>query len=286
MELQWPLILFTTLMCASAGLFAVQGIYALCNKGEKAQMSALICSFVLLVVGGIAVFLHLQHWERIFNGFGHITSGITQELIAIILLFAMMVVFFIYLRRGTAIPKWAGIVAIIVSVALVIVCGMSYMMPARPAWNSVLQICSLLGLAAAAGTGLFALLDASDASAPLHGMATLAGSIANALLSFGFLGAMAAAVGSFSDVGYYFDPNHPTAAVESAASYSPFASGNMGLSIAVIVLALAACVFALYGKKKGNWKVCGTAIALCAILGGVVLRMVFMAAGGSVFLFY
>ena len=51
-------------------------------------------SCVLLAVAGIAVFFHLQHWERIFNGFGHITSGITQELIAIVAFVAVAVAYF------------------------------------------------------------------------------------------------------------------------------------------------------------------------------------------------
>ena len=100
MELQWPLILFTTLLAWAAGLFAAQCVWALRGKGARAQMPALITSAVLLVVGGIAVFFHLEHWERIFNGFGHMTSGITQELIAIVVLFVVMVVYFVYLRRA------------------------------------------------------------------------------------------------------------------------------------------------------------------------------------------
>ena len=86
MELQWPLILFSTLLAWAAGLFAAQCVWALRGKGARAQMPALITSAVLLVVGGIAEFFHLEHWERIFNGFGHMTSGITQELIAIVVL--------------------------------------------------------------------------------------------------------------------------------------------------------------------------------------------------------
>ncbi|MFR5091400.1 MAG: hypothetical protein ACLTDR_04645 [Adlercreutzia equolifaciens] len=56
MELQWPLILFTTLLAWAAGLFAAQCVWALRGKGGRAQMPALITSAALLVVGGIAVF--------------------------------------------------------------------------------------------------------------------------------------------------------------------------------------------------------------------------------------
>ena len=81
MELQWPLILFTTLTAWGCGVLGGAGALALKGAGKKSQQLLAILSCVLLAVGGICVFFHLQHWERIFNGFGHITSGITQELI-------------------------------------------------------------------------------------------------------------------------------------------------------------------------------------------------------------
>ena len=84
MELQWPLILFTTLVAWSAGVFGTQAVLALRGEAPKAQLSCWITAAVLLAAGGIAVFFHLEHFERIFNGFGHLTSGITQELIAIV----------------------------------------------------------------------------------------------------------------------------------------------------------------------------------------------------------
>ena len=87
-----------------------------------------ITSAALLVVGGIAVFFHLEHWERIFNGFGHLTSGITQELIAIIVLFVAMVVYFVYLRRGgddAKVPTWLAAIGLVLAVVLVAVMGHS-----------------------------------------------------------------------------------------------------------------------------------------------------------------
>ena len=71
MELQWPLIIFTTLVAWSAGLFGTQALMAAFGTGKRAQVPAWICSAVLLAAGGIAVFFHLEHWERIFNGNQH-----------------------------------------------------------------------------------------------------------------------------------------------------------------------------------------------------------------------
>ena len=86
METQWPLVIFTLFVCLTCGTLGGMSILALKGQGRNLQMTALITSAVSLVVGGIGAFLHLEHWERIFNGFGHITSGITQELIGCVAL--------------------------------------------------------------------------------------------------------------------------------------------------------------------------------------------------------
>ena len=161
MELQWPLILFTTLLAWAAGLFGAQCLWALRGRGAKAQMPALIVSVALLAVGGIAVFFHLEHWERIFNGFGHMTSGITQELIAIVVLAVVMVVYFVYLRRSgdeAKVPTWLAVAGIVMAVVLVVVMGHSYMMASLPAWDSFLQVASLVGAAVAFGPATMAIL--------------------------------------------------------------------------------------------------------------------------------
>ena len=56
MELQWPLILFTTFVTWSAGLFGTQGVAALAGEGRRAQMPALIASAVNVVLTGAYLF--------------------------------------------------------------------------------------------------------------------------------------------------------------------------------------------------------------------------------------
>ena len=196
MELQWPLILFTTLLAWAAGVFGAQCLYALRGQGTRAQMPALITSAVLLVVGGIAVFFHLEHWERIFNGFGHLSSGITQELIAIVVLAVVMVVYFVYLRRGgdeAKVPAWLAAVGLVLAVVLVAVMGHSYMMASLPAWDSVLQIGSLLGAACGFGPATMALICAvRDESSDLDAKANLIGQAVNVVLVVAYLIAMQA----------------------------------------------------------------------------------------------
>ena len=297
MELQWPLILFTTFVAWSAGLFGAQGAAALAGEGRRAQMPALIGSAALLAVGGIAVFFHLEHWERIFNGFGNPTSGITQELACIVVVGVLMVVAFVMLRRGAgdgaaagaangeagraagddgapALPKWLAALMIAAAALLVLVTGHSYMMAARPAWDSLLGPLTLLGAACAAGPLTFAAI------------AAIVGSAANAALSVAYLAFMAASTASHTAVGYYFDPTHPTAGMVDVSALSPFAAGSLPVAVVAVVAALAPVACAIAGRKTGNWKVWGAAGALCAVAGAVALRMAFYSAGASVYLFY
>ncbi len=286
MELQWPLILFSTFLAWSAGLFATQSAAALRGVGAKAQLPALITSLALMAIGGIAVFFHLQHWERIFNGFGHLTSGITQELIGVVLMFVMMVVLFVFVRRGTKVPAWVCIVSIVVAAALVMVAGHSYMMAARPTWNSALQVLSLVGAALPMGVGTFALIcdavgDEGDSSKT--GAASLVACGVNCVTTIAFVDAMAAGTSGIRSYGFYFQTNHPNSTVLTAADYSPFAGDALLVTVGAIVLALVAMVFALFGKKKGDWRTWGAAIALCAVAGAIALRAAFFMTGASVF---
>ena len=158
METQWPLVIFTLFVCITCGLLGSMSILALKGRGRDLQMTGLITSAVCLVIGGIGAFLHLEHWERIFNGFGHLTSGITQELIAIVVLAVAAIVYLVYLRRDEGkVPAWLAVLSIALAAVLVVVMAHSYMMSARPAWDSVLWIFYVLGNACVLGPATVAL---------------------------------------------------------------------------------------------------------------------------------
>lgn len=294
MEMQWPLILFTAFVAWSAGLFGTQSVLAVMGKAKKAQMPMLITSIVLLAVGGIAVFFHLEHWERIFNGFGNPTSGITQELVCVVAVAVLMVVMFVMLRKSAedeaapACPTWLAVCAIAAAAVLVLVTGHSYMMAARPAWDSVLGPLSLLGAAVAMGPLTFAVIEAvrDEAVGKCVALAALAGSVANAVLAAAYLFAMEAAGDSYTDVGYYFDPTHPTAGMADVAALSPMAGESVAMVAVAVIAAIVPIAAAVLGKRSGNWKLWGAVGAACAVVGAVALRMAFYSVGASVYLFY
>nr|WP_233789669.1 DmsC/YnfH family molybdoenzyme membrane anchor subunit [Eggerthella lenta] len=267
MELQWPLILFTTLVAWSAGLFGTQALMAVFGVGKRAQVPAWVASAVLLAAGGIAVFFHLEHWERIFNGFGHLTSGITQELIAIVVLAVVAVAYLVLMRKsddGASVPKWLAWVAVALSVVLVAVMAHSYTMAARPAWDSVLWILYVLGNACVLGPATFLLVlaaggpgdqpadRAADAGAPA-GRTALAGAALNALAALAFAIFLQLSAGSFADVGLYFDPTHPTKAMADAAATVASQAPLLWLG-AVAVGAFVPLAAAFMGRRTGSWK--------------------------------
>ena len=295
MELQWPLILFTTLVAWSAGTFGAQAVLALKGEGKEIQLPALITSVVLLAVSGVAVFFHLQHWERIFNGFGHITSGITQELIAIVVFVVVAVVYFAMLRKsddGGTVPAWLAVVAIVISAVLALVCAHSYMMAARPAWDTVVWLLVELGEAAALGTlTVMVLLALKGGESKLGGLAAVAGSVASAVLSVALVAVWQASAGSFANVGYHFDPTTPTSPLLDVAAETNVLSGELAPLVwlgIVIVGALAPIACAALAHKKGgkSWMALGAAGVVCALIGCVCLRVVFYELGLSVFMFY
>ena len=299
MELQWPLILFTTLVAWSAGLFGTQALMAVFGVGKRAQVRAWVCSAVLLAAGGVAVFFHLEHWERIFNGFGHLTSGITQELIAIVVLAAVAVAYLVLMRKsddGASVPKWLAWVAVALSVVLVAVMAHSYTMAARPAWDSVLWILYVLGNACVLGPATSLLIlaavpprdqpaeRAADAEA-LAGRTLLIGAAANAVTALAFAAFLQLSAGSFADVGLYFDPTHPTKAMADAAATVGAQAPLLWLG-AVAVGAIVPLAAAFMGGRTGNWKLWGAVAIAAALVGAVCMRVVFYNLGLSVFMFY
>lgn len=289
MALQWPLILFTTFLAWCAGTFSTQAYLALKGKGEKIQTTTWIVSAVLLVIAGIAVFMHLQHWERIFNGFGHITSGITQELIAIILLAVVAIIYLAQLRRneGKA-PKWIAILAIVFSVLLLIVAGNSYMMSARPAWNNILWILSIIGAACALGpatVGFIAALKGDD-TVDL-GTLTIVGVAVNAVTSLAAALSISSASSFITDVGWYYDLTQPTKKILTP-DVSAFSADCIGYTVVgvIIIGIVVALIAALVGKKTGNWKIWAPVVVVCILVSAICLRAVFYINGVSLFMFY
>ncbi len=131
-------------------------------------------------------------------------------------------------------------------------------------------------------------LAARGEDAAACGMPAVAGSAMGAVCAIAYAIYMQACGGSFTNVGNYFDPTHPTNAMVDVAGVAGDQAALLWLGAVVVgaIVPLACCVAA---RKKGDaasWKRFGSVAVVAAIAGAIFLRVAFYNMGLSVFMFY
>lgn len=289
METQWSLVIFTLFVCLSSGTIGMASYLSLRNKGEKLLMPALITSIVTLVLGGIGSFTHLQHWERIFNGFGHITSGITQELIGVVVMAVVFVVWIVVLKRGKGMPKALAGVTLAASVLMVFATAHSYLMPARPAWGIALVVFYLANAFVLGAVTVWILsIVVHDDDAEKTGLSsTVIGSIVQ--LAADAVYVVACSMAKFADFGHYADPTMITTAPTHIQSLMDVmvAGPAAGMFWGSLVCAAALVVIALIAKKaKGSPLAFASIAGIVVLAGSVLFRVLIYMLGYSFVLLY
>lgn len=289
MEIQWSLVIFTFFVCLTCGLLSVMAINALQNKGAKLQMTALIASGVSLVIGGIGSFTHLKHWERIFNGFGHITSGITQELIGCVALAIIIVLWFVFLRKAkdaadAGIPKWLSIATIVVAVAMVCATGHSYLMPSKPAWSVALIVFYLCNACLLGPLAMWIIAAAQkDTEAEESAIKfTFIGGIIQVLGEAVYT--VACATAKFANYGYYADPTTMTTTpnpVDSLINLMVSGSAAPMFWLGVVAAVVAAAVAAVARGKAGKSTALAVVVLVAAVAASFAFRVLFYQLGVS-----
>lgn len=289
METQWALIIFTLFVCLTCGILASMAVMALRGEGRDLQFPSLITAAVSLVVGGLGAFMHLQHWERIFNGFGHITSGITQELIGCVVLGIVMVVWFIALRGEKPVSKALAWVTIVAAILMVVATGHSYYMPARPAWGLAL-IVFYLANAALLGTIFMWLLGVIKSNKSVEEMGIKYSFItAIVQLVASAIYALSCAMAHITDYGYYADPTQITTAPTHVDSLlNVMVAGDGALMFwCSIICAIVVLVCTIVAKNKvGASKPFMAIGVIAAIVMSLTFRVLFYQLAYSLFLLY
>ena len=316
MEIQVPLVIFTLLLCLSNGLMGFQGYLMLKGQGSnRFHRISVIAAAIVLVVGGIAVFTHLQHWERIFNGFGHITSGITHELILVVVMVVALVAAFVLLRKSEdaggngaeeagengaskAFPgKAFGIAFIVIAVIGGFVTAHSYDMYARPAWNNIFlylyYYSSELILGAAGIWTIAAVLKEPNEINAMFGKFTAIFSIVSAVVCIaGMFYISNIQPETIDGITFYMnDPTHAAAdpASDLAAGIGGSAALIFWLGAVVVGCVVPALAAVLAGKKQDTAKasVLPPAVSVvAALIGGVCYRVVLYVVGIASYVYF
>jgi anaerobic dimethyl sulfoxide reductase subunit C (anchor subunit) len=227
MEIEVPLVLFTFFTCLASGIFFMQGLLTFLGKGKEHQLTMLIASVVALAIGGISVFFHLQNPLRMLNGFGHITSGITIELIFIIVFAVILVLYFLMMRRseeGVA-PKWCAVLAMVIGVVLPFAMGDSYLMPAIPVWDTYLlplyYVVDGIFFGAIATMIIYYARKADAELIKFVAQVLAIGAVVTLIVNLVYAVYITTLGGEYSSsIDYYFDPTLPDVAMRDTSYYT------------------------------------------------------------------
>ncbi len=183
MAVQWPLLIFSVLLGASSGIMIFLGIGELKGAFKKVRFPLALIALILLAVGGCASAVHLGHLDRALYILGNVNSAFSRELFAVGFTGLMTLVYVILSRKNYPdATKVFGILAAIGGILLPLIAGASYMMPARPAWDSFALPLMYLGTGIGMGfvlSAAYVYAKGDDADKPLSMTLALVGIIAS-----------------------------------------------------------------------------------------------------------
>lgn len=169
MEVQWPLLIFSVLLGAGSGILVFLGIGEVKGAFRRVRFPLAVTALALLAAGGIASTFHLGHIDRAFHILGNMGSGLSKELFAVAFAGIVTLVYAVLARKDyPKASKVLGILALVAGLVLPLTAGASFMMPARPAWDTLTLPLMYLGTGLGMGCTLAAALvctkgDAEDA---------------------------------------------------------------------------------------------------------------------------
>lgn len=160
MEIQWSLVLFTTFVGLGCWCFVGVAIDTFLGKAKEATMVASITSIAVLIIGGLSSVTHLSHPTRMTEALSVPTSSIFVEAAGVFILMAIVAVFLVlYVRKTSEIAcKVFAVAGLVVAIVLSFSVGNSYIMVARPAWNTITLPLAYVGTAAVLGMVSYALI--------------------------------------------------------------------------------------------------------------------------------
>ncbi len=177
MEVQWTLVLFTMLTGLGAGAFAFVAVGEWLGWAQSVRRPGALVALAALILGGIASVFHLAHPLRAFAVLGHLGTPMGLELSFLALTLIAVAAYLAVEKTGSAaVRKAIATTGLILGTLLVLAVGATYVLPARPAWNTWFLPLSFLISAGVLGifTGYALLARSRGDAAELKGVNRLA----------------------------------------------------------------------------------------------------------------
>lgn len=286
MEVQWPLLIFSIALGITSGMFIFLGIGELKGKFKEIRFTGALIALVCLAVGGCISVLHMGHPERAVHLLGNLGSGLSKELFATAAMGIVAIAYVVLARKDyPGASKVLGVLGGILGLILSPIAGASYLIAARPAWDSVTLPLMYLGAGLALGFTLAAALVLLKGKAAEEGGFALKLALAGVII-------MAVAVIAYViwiAIAPYQAPSRSIERLVSGDLALMFWAGAVVIGIvAPVVLTALACVKATKGEGGSgiaNPKALSGylfASFACTAIGAVAIRMIMYAVGTSV----
>lgn len=285
MGVQWPLLVFSVCVGVASGMFVFLGLGELKGSFKKVRFQGALISLIVLAIGGCISVLHMGHPERAVHLLGNLGSGLSKELFIVAAMGIVALVYLVLAKKDyPKASKVFGVIGAVLGLILPFICGASYLIAARPAWDSFTLPLMYLGAGLAMGTLLMCalvLLKGADAKeSKLAVTVAFAGVVIMVITSLAYVAWIALA------------PNQdPSRSIQRLVAGDLAVMFWIGVVIVGILVPLALAVLCFVNdvvkNKEGelaNPK--NTAImCLCAFactgVGAVVLRVIMYAVGTS-----
>ena len=139
MAIQWPLLIFSVLLSVSSGAMIFAGIGEIKGRFKNVRFILGVVAFAAVAVGGCASAFHLGHPERALHILGNMGSAFSRELFAVGAMAVVSLVYAVLAKKSfEGAAKVFGIIGAVVGVVLPLVAGATYVMAARPVWDTFL----------------------------------------------------------------------------------------------------------------------------------------------------
>ena len=285
MEIQWPLLIFSVLLGVTSGSFVFLAVGELRGKFRDVRFAGALIALICLAVGGCVSVLHMGHPERATHLLGNLGSGLSKELFVVAIMGIVTLIYLVLAKKDypTA-SKVFGVLGGIIGLVLPFVAGASYLIAARPAWDSVTLPLMFLGAGLALGMTLMCglvLLRGADDERGFALKLALAGVLIMAVTTVAYVIWIAVAP--------YQAPTRSIERLISGDMAVMFWAGVVVIGIVVpVALTALACVQSTKGAgDSGTVQPKQLAMYLfaacaCTAIGAVVIRIIMYGVGTSV----
>jgi DMSO reductase anchor subunit len=276
MSIEWALVFFTLFAGLAVGTFTGVTVTEWRGTESQVRLPGAILTLAALVISGISSVLHLGHPERIFGALGHPTSGIFLEAL-FMGLFGLLVIFYLMAlqrKASDASRKFLATLGVIPATLLAFAVGYTYVMPSRPAWNTM--ILPLLYLVSAAIMGCFSI-------AMLRSRTKDAGAaVSLRKITMTFLGIQAILTVAY--VGHLALAPYP----DATRSAARILSGDLALLFwaGLVLIGLLAPMLIMLRAKKAGAISGASAGLLCVLIAGIAFRVMMFSLGSGVRYFF